>query len=59
MLKDSLAVIGLSWDLDLKRSLSEFTNANKMDFGIQLRRKCGKISQDPVIRYSLWRKRGL
>ena len=40
MLKDSLAVIGLSWSLDLPRSGTELTIANQMDLGIELMRKC-------------------
>ena len=34
MLKDSLAVIGLSKGLDLKRNATELTIANQMDLGI-------------------------
>ena len=52
MLKDSLAVTGLSQGLDLKRSGTELTIANQMDLGIELQRKCCRTSQDPVIRYS-------
>ena len=39
MLVDSLAVIGLSWGLDLKRSGTERTIANQMDLGTELQRK--------------------
>ena len=49
MLRDSLAVVGLSQGLDLKRSGAELTIANQMDLGIELRRKCCSTSQDPVI----------
>ena len=52
MLKDSLAVIGHSWDLDLKRSGTELTIANQMDLGTELQRKCCRTSQGPVIRCS-------
>ena len=45
MLKDSLAVIGLFWGLDLKRSGSELTIANQMDLGIELQKECCRISQ--------------
>ena len=59
MQKDSLAVVGLFWGLDLKRSGTELTIANKMDLGIELRRKCCRVSKDPGIRCSvvlvLWR----
>ena len=38
----------------------ELTIANQMDLGIELRRKCCRISKDPVIRYSVvpvpWRE---
>ena len=60
MLKDSLAVIGLSLGLDLKRSGTELTTANQMDLGTELQRRCCWTSQDPVIRYSVvpvpWRE---
>ena len=60
MQKDFFAVIGLSWELDLKRSGTELTMANQMDLGIERRRKCCRISQDPVIRCSVvpapWRE---
>ena len=46
------AVIGLSWGLDPKRSGAELTMANQMDLGIELPRKCCRISKDQVIRYS-------
>ena len=36
--KESLAVIGLSWGLDLKRSGTELTIANQMYLGIELRK---------------------
>ena len=36
MLKDSLAVIGLSKGLDLRRSGTELTIANQMDLGTEL-----------------------
>ena len=39
MLKDSLAVSGLSWDLDLKRSRAELTMANQMDLVTELQGK--------------------
>ena len=53
MLVDSLAVIGLSWSLDLKRSGTELTMANQMDFGIERRRKCcwpSQKTEHPVFR---------
>ena len=60
MQKDPLAVIGLSWGLDLKRSGTELTIANQMDLGTELQRKCCSTSQDPVTRYSVapvpWRE---
>ena len=60
MLVESLAVIGLSLVLDLKRSGTEVTIANQMDLGTELQRKCCWTSQDPVIRNSvvpvLWRE---
>ena len=60
MQKDFLAVTGLSWGLDLKRSGTELTMANQVDLGIEQRRKCCRISQDPVIRYAVapvpWRE---
>ena len=37
MLEDFLAVIGLSWILDLKRSGTELKMANQMDLGIERR----------------------
>ena len=46
------AVIGLSWGLDPKRSGAELTMENQMDLGIELPRKCCRISKDQVIRYS-------
>ena len=52
MLKDFLAVTGLSWDLDLKRSGTERTMANQMDLAPEWRRKCCIISKIPVVRYS-------
>ena len=60
MLKDSLAVIGLSWGLELKRSGTELTIANQMDLGTELQRKCCSTSKDPVILHSVvpmpWRE---
>ena len=53
MQKDFLAVIGLSWSLDLKRSGTELAIANQMDLGIGLQRKCCRISQDLSIWYSV------
>ena len=53
MLEDSLAVIGLSQGQDLKRSGTELANANQMDLGTELQRKCCWTSQDPVTRYSV------
>ena len=44
---------GLSQGLDLKRSGTELTIANQMDLGIELQRNSCRISQDPVIRYSV------
>ena len=49
MLVDSLAVIGLSQGLDLTRSGTELTIANKMDLGIELQRKCCRTSQKPIM----------
>ena len=43
----------LSQGLDLKRIGTELTIANQMDLGIELQRKCCRISQDLVIRYSV------
>ena len=48
MLVDSLAVIGLSRGLDLKRSGTELTIANQMDLGIELQRKCCSTSNIPM-----------
>ena len=45
MLKDSLAVIGLSEGLDLKRSGTELTIANQMDLGIERRRNAAEFRQ--------------
>ena len=60
MLKDSHAVIGLFWGLDLKRSGTELTIANQMDLGNELQKKYCSTSQDPVILYSVvpvpWRE---
>ena len=56
--KDFLAVIGLSWGLNLKRSGMELTMANLMDLGTERRRKCCTISKIPVIRYSMYQSRG-
>ena len=60
MLKDPLAVIGLSLGLDLKRSGTELAIANQMDLGTELQRKCCSTSQDRVILYSVvavpWRE---
>ena len=60
MLKDPLAVIGLSLGLDLKRSGTELTIANQMDLGTELQRKCCSTSQDRVILCSVvavpWRE---
>ena len=60
MQKDFLTVIGLSLGLDLKSSGTELTIANQMDLGIELRRKCCRISNDLAIRHSvvpvLWRE---
>ena len=63
MLVDSLAVIGLSLGLDLKRSgteLTELTITNQMDLGTELQRECCRTSQDLVIRCSvvpvLWKE---
>ena len=53
MLKYSLAVIGLSKGLDLKRSATELTIANQMDLGIELQRKCCRTTQDQVILFSV------
>ena len=53
MQKDFLEVIGLSWCLDLKRSGTELAMASQMDLGFERRRKCCRISQDLVIRYSV------
>ena len=51
-LDDFLAVIGLSWRLNPKRSGTELTMANQKDLGIEQRRKCCRISKIPVIQYS-------
>ena len=52
-LDNFLAVIGLSWGLDLRRSGTELTMAYQVDLGPERRRKCCWTSQDPVIRYSV------
>ena len=52
MQKDFFAVICLPCGLDLKRSGTELTMANQMALGIELRRKCCRISKDRVVRYS-------
>ena len=40
MLVESLADIGLSQGLDLKRSGTELTTTNQMDLGTELQRTC-------------------
>ena len=44
----------------LERSGTELAIANQMDLGIELRRKCCRISQNPAIQFSvvpvLWRE---
>ena len=39
MLANSLAVIGLSWGLDQKKSGTELTLTNQMDHGIEWQKK--------------------
>ena len=51
MLADFLAVIGLSWGLDQKRSGTERTLTDVTDHGINQRKTWWQISQDPVIQY--------
>ena len=51
MLADSLAVIGLYWGLDQKKSGTELTLTDLTDHGINLQRIWWQISQDPVIQY--------
>ena len=59
MLVDSLADIGLSQGLDLKRSGTELTITNQMDLAADKKQSCW-ISQDPVVWYSVvpvpWRE---
>ena len=49
MLENSLAVIGLSWGLDQKKSGVEPTLTNQMDHGIEWQKKWWQISLDLVI----------
>ena len=51
MLANSLAVIGLSWGLDQKRSGTEPTLINETDPGIEWQKKWCWLSLDPVIQY--------
>ena len=50
-LANSLAVIGLYWDLDQKKSGSEPTLTNQTDHGIEWLKKWIQISLDLVIRF--------
>ena len=51
MLVNSLAVIGLSWNLDQKRNGTEPTPTNPTDPGIEWQKKWCWISQIPIIQY--------
>ena len=52
-LVSSLAVIGLSWNLDQKRNGTEPTPTNPTDLGIEWQKKWCKFSQIPIIQYFL------
>ena len=39
-LEDFLAVVGLSWGLDQKRSVADLLMACQVDLGVERRRKC-------------------
>ena len=51
VLVDSLAVVGLSWELAQKRNGTELALLNPTDPGTQLQKKWWWISQNPVTRY--------